>query len=103
LNGTVLLNNPPSRDWEARILVARGNLDGAIAVYGRLNTPSQERPFNALFEPLYVLETARLLVQKGDRKGAAAQYERFLALWQNADAGLPEPDEARRYLAAISG
>jgi hypothetical protein len=47
-------------------------------------------------EPLYVLQIARLLEKKGNGKGALDEYQRFLRLWKNADADLPELSEARR-------
>jgi len=47
-------------------------------------------------EPLYVLQIARLLEKKGDGKAALGEYQRFLRLWKNADADLPELAEARR-------
>jgi hypothetical protein len=56
----------------------------------------------AMLEPRYVLEVARLLDQKGDRSAATAEYERFLELWKNADAGLPELEEAKQYLTQSS-
>jgi len=41
-------------------------------------------------EPRYVLELARLLGAEGDAAAARVEYERFLKLWGNADASLPE-------------
>jgi hypothetical protein len=39
-----------------------------------------------------------VLEKKGDRKGAAAEYGRFLEFWKNADADLPELADARQAL-----
>ena len=55
--------------------------------------------WTAMLEPRLVLELARLLDQSGDPNGARTEYQRFLDLWKNADAGLPELKEARAYLA----
>ena len=52
-----------------------------------------------MYEPRFVLETARLLDQQGDKEGAREEYQRFVELWSNADPGLPELEEARAYLA----
>jgi hypothetical protein len=52
-----------------------------------------------VFEPRYVLEIARLLDQTGDKAGSKREYERFLDLWKNADAGLPEVTEARKRIS----
>lgn len=99
LTGSLALNHPPSRDWKARLLAARGDVDGAIAAYRELN--STHGPFfTAMYEPLYVLAIARLLDQKGDREAARREYENFLGLWESADEGLPEKEEAERYLRA---
>jgi hypothetical protein len=49
-----------------------------------------------VLEPRHILELARLLGQAGDKAGARVEYDRFLTLWANADAGLPELAEARR-------
>ena len=53
----------------------------------------------AMLEPRYVLEVARLLDKTGDKAAARVVYERFLELWKDADAGLPELKEARDYVA----
>ena len=89
-------NNPPFRDGLARVAAARGDRRGAIAIYRRLLTHGPDQKFLAYFEPLYVLEIARLLDQSGDRPEALKEYERFLEFWKRADPGLPELDEARR-------
>jgi hypothetical protein len=54
--------------------------------------------WTAMLEPRHVLELARLLDESGDPNGARAEYERFLELWKDADEGLPELAEARKYL-----
>ena len=46
-----------------------------------------------------MLKLARLLDETGQKDAARAEYERFLELWKDADAGLPELKEARAYLA----
>jgi tetratricopeptide (TPR) repeat protein len=40
--------------------------------------------------------------QHGKRADAAEHYRKFLSLWKDADSGLPEVEEARKRLAAIS-
>jgi hypothetical protein len=49
-----------------------------------------------------VLALARLLDQQKDAAGARAEYERFLALWANADESLAEVKEARSAVARLS-
>ena len=53
---------------------------------------------------LYALSFYRLglIAEKlGDKAGARANYQKFLELWKDADAGLPEPADAKRRLAAL--
>jgi tetratricopeptide (TPR) repeat protein len=55
--------------------------------------------------PLWVkahYKLARVFEQMGDKEGAARYYREFLDYWQNADPGLPEVDEAKKRLAALS-
>lgn len=94
--GSVLTNNLILRDGPARAAIARGDRAGAIRLYRRLLANGPELRWVSLYEPRYVLQIARLLDASGDRRGARVEYERFLELWRNADAGLPEVSEARR-------
>jgi tetratricopeptide (TPR) repeat protein len=47
---------------------------------------------------LALLGLARASAALGDRESAQRHYRRFLANWRNADPGLPELTEARRFL-----
>ena len=89
-------------DGPARALEASGDLDGAIAAYRGLLTPDVANMWTLLLEPRYVLAIARLHAKKGDRAAARQEYQRFLDLWKNADAGQPEIAEAKRGLAVGS-
>ena len=99
---SVLFNDLPSRDGLARVAIARGDLDGAIKIYRDLLRYGPHSKWVAAYEPLYVLQIARLLEKKGDRKAALDEYQRFLTLWKNADADLPELAEAKRAVARLS-
>ena len=103
LFGTLLACHPPSRDWEARVREARGDLTGAIEVYERLNAMNESSRFLAMYDPVYTLETARLWDRHGDIEAAAGAYERFLDDWASADPDRPELREARQFLASLSG
>ncbi|HEY6212814.1 MAG TPA: tetratricopeptide repeat protein, partial [Vicinamibacterales bacterium] len=94
---TLFANNLPSRDGRARALAAQGRIDEAIAAYRQLLTPGRESKWTAFYEPRYVLAIARLLDRQGQRDAAREESRRFLALWKNADPGLPEIAEARRF------
>ncbi len=102
VGSSVLFNNLPSRDGLARVAIARGDLDGAIKIYRDLLRYGPHSKWVASFEPLYVLQIARLLEKKGDRKAAVEEYQHFLNLWENADAGLPQLAEARRAVARLT-
>ena len=95
---SLFANNLPLRDGLARIKKAQGDLRGAIRIYRELNTPGMSSKWTAWFEPRYVLETARLLDESGDKDSARAEYERFLEYWKDADPELPEVQEAKKYL-----
>jgi tetratricopeptide (TPR) repeat protein len=92
-------NNPPFMDGAARVAKARDDLNGAIAIYRGLLSMDPKKKWAAVVEPRYSLEIARLLEKVGDKSAASAEYERFLTLWKNADADLPELAEARRAVA----
>jgi tetratricopeptide (TPR) repeat protein/predicted Ser/Thr protein kinase len=96
---TVFATSSPSRDGVARVELARGNRKAAITEYRRLTTAGSARASSAALEPRDILELARLLDAEGDTMGARVEYERFLKLWANADAGLPELIEAKRALS----
>jgi tetratricopeptide (TPR) repeat protein len=99
---SVLFNVLPSRDGLARVAIARGDVDGAIKIYRDLLRYGPHSKWVAPLEPLYVLQVARLLEKRGDRKAALDEYQRFLNLWKNADAELPELAEARRAVARLT-
>jgi len=90
-------NNHPLRDGLARTKKAQGDLEGAIAVYRSLLTPSIESKWTSALDPRYVLELARLLEESGDEAAAVQEYRRFLDLWKSADADLPELAEAQQH------
>jgi serine/threonine protein kinase len=97
---TIFATNPPSLDGLARVEIARANRAAAIQEYKRLTAVGPNHRSSAVLEPRYILELARLLDEEGDDVGARAEYGRFLKLWANADAGLPELSEAKRALEA---
>jgi tetratricopeptide (TPR) repeat protein/TolB-like protein len=97
-----VMTDIPARDGMARVRKTRGDLKGAIEWYRRLLVPGAAQKWPALFNPRYVLEMARLLEESGERNAALVEYQRFLELWKNADANLPELAEARRAVARLA-
>jgi tetratricopeptide (TPR) repeat protein len=91
--------NLPLRDGSARTRALQGDLSGAIRICRKLLTPDITQRWTGVLEPLHVLELARLLAKQGNLVAARQQYERFLALWSQADPGSPHSAEARQFLA----
>ncbi len=72
-------------------LLETGRVPEAIAEYRRA---LQLYPGMALAR----FHLGQALLKSGDRAGASDQFKRFLELWKNADAGLPQLAEARHGL-----
>ena len=87
------------RDGAARTKAQQGDLSGAIRMYRKLLTPDITQRWTGVLEPLHVLELARLLAKQGNLVAARQQYERFLALWSQAEPGSLHSAEAWQFLA----
>ncbi len=94
-------NIPFQKDALARAYVKKGDLDKAIAEYERLVTFDPKKEQRTFIHPLYHYRLAKLYDQKGIKKKATEQYRKFLAIWKDADPGLPEVEDARKSLAGL--
>ena len=98
---TVFATNLPSRDGLARVEIARGNRAAAIEEYRRLTAVG---PGQALVCSARASQHSRAGASTGrskeTRPARASSTERFLKLWANADAGLPELSEVKTAIAA---
>jgi len=94
-------NVPFLVDVSARAYWKMGDLERAAAEYRRLMTVDADNRYRRLIHPLYHYRLGRILEEKGDKPGAAAEYRKFLECWKDADASLPEPADARKRLAAL--
>ncbi|NOR21852.1 MAG: tetratricopeptide repeat protein, partial [Candidatus Aminicenantes bacterium] len=97
------LNLPSLKDVLARAYLKKGEIDKSITEYERLITfdPKSQELF--LIHPKYHYRLAKLYEQKGLKGKAIEQYEKFLNLWENADPGFPEVEDAKKRLAALKG
>jgi pentatricopeptide repeat protein len=96
-------NFPLEQDVLARAYVKAGNPDKAIEVYQKILTFDPAGQDRRMRIPIYHYRLARLYEEKGLRDKAAEQYRLFLDLWKGADPNLPEPADAKKRLAALSG
>jgi tetratricopeptide (TPR) repeat protein len=94
-------NTPFQRDVLARAFAERGEIDRAIALYEHLITFDPTKPSRALIHLLYHYRLGKLYEQKGLKDKAKAQLERFLDLWEDADPGRPEVEDAKKRLAIL--
>jgi serine/threonine protein kinase/Tfp pilus assembly protein PilF len=75
-----------------------GNLDRAQEIYNRISQLTTGRLY---FEDVYARSfyaLGRLFQRMGEEEKAEENYNKFLALWFDADSGIPEVDDAKRRL-----
>jgi DNA-binding SARP family transcriptional activator/TolB-like protein len=92
--------------WTATSRINAGLALGATGRSAEARTWLSSLEYQAVF--LYpflgpaTLELAKAFEQSGDRAAARAAYQRFIALWEGADASLqPLVEDARRRLSAL--
>ena len=94
-------NFPFIKDVLARAYQRKGELDKAIAEYERLVTFDPDVECRCLIHPIYHYRLAKLYEEKGWKGKAIEHYEKFLDFWKDADDIYPEPEDARKRLAAL--
>jgi len=78
-----------------------GNQDEASEEYGKIHTLTLARlDYGDIFAKSYYW-LAKIFEQKGWDQLAKRNYQNFLSLWQNADPGIPELQDARTRLTAL--
>jgi len=85
----------------ARAYQQKGEVDKAIAEYERLITFDPQSEDRSLIHPLYHYRLAKLYEEKGWEGKAIEHYEKFLELWEDADLGVGEVEEARVRMAEL--
>ena len=98
---TVAYNMPFFKDVVARAYYENGELDKAIAAYEKSITFDPQKKARYLVHPIYHYRLAKLYQEKGLTAKAIEHYEKFLALWKDADPGLPEVADARERVALL--
>jgi tetratricopeptide (TPR) repeat protein len=99
--GLVAYNMPVEKDALARAYQTTGDVDKAIAEYGRLMTIDPSNQVRQLIPPVYHYRLAKLYEQKGLLDNARGQYLRFLEIWKDADQRRLEVEDARKSLAGM--
>ena len=80
-----------------------GDLENAREEYLKITALTSGRlTFGDIYaRSFYML--GRIAEQKGEKATALENYRKFLALWKDADPGIPEVEEARKRLAGLKG
>lgn len=89
----------------ARLYDRQGNSDSLFAVLDRyVNSPDDDRfGVDALELPGAYVRLGELHEARGDRQNAIEYYDRFVNLWQNADAELrPQVEDVRERIARLA-
>ena len=94
-------NLPMIRNALARAYLKKGDVDGAIAFYEKKITPEPQSKDLRLVHPKYYYLLGQLYEERGEKAKAIEQYEVFLELWEDADPGLPELEDAKKRLASL--
>jgi tetratricopeptide (TPR) repeat protein len=98
---TIVSLYPPVRDVLARAYIQKGRITEAIAEYERLSTFDPKREGRLFISPEYHLSLARLYEKAGSKEKAVSEYEKFLRIWKDADADIPELIDAKAALARL--
>jgi len=102
--GTLEANSGTRLDLSNSIALANyrsGDLEHARAEYEKISTFHTGRiTYGDIYaKSFYML--GKIYEELGDKTKAIENYEKFLELWKDADPGLPEPEDARKRLAAL--
>ena len=78
-----------------------GDLEHARAEYEKISTFHTGRiTYGDIYAKSYNMR-GKINEELGDKTKAIENYEKFLELWKDADPELPEPEDARKRLAAL--
>ncbi len=94
-------NLPFLKDQLARAYYKNGELDKAIVEYERLTNFDPKNKNRYLIHPRYYCLLGKLYEENGAKSKATTRYGKFIALWKNADKGLPELIDAKSRYAKL--
>ncbi|MCK4412280.1 MAG: tetratricopeptide repeat protein [Candidatus Eisenbacteria sp.] len=89
------------QDVVARVHARAGSLDAAVAEYELLTVTDPNQRGRRSIHPIYHYRLAKLYEERGSRRAALREYEKFLEIWRDADEGIPELDDARERFVAL--
>ena len=85
----------------AKAYTASGDIDKAQAEFEKITSTVVDRLSYGDCYARSFYELGKIYEQKSWKGKAIEHYEKFLDLWKDADAGLPEVNDARKRLAAL--
>jgi serine/threonine protein kinase/tetratricopeptide (TPR) repeat protein len=97
----ILNNLPIMKDVVPRAYERMDDIDNAIVAYEKLIVLDLGTPDRRLIHPKYHYKLAKLYEKKGWKSKAIEQYTKFLELWEDADPGLPDVEDAKKRLSAL--
>lgn len=92
---------PLAQDDLARLYVRKQDWDRAIAEYKVLTVIGPAHTNRRFIHPIYHYRVAQVYEKKGMNAEAAAEYARFVKLWEKADPPRPEVRDARNRLSRM--
>jgi serine/threonine protein kinase/tetratricopeptide (TPR) repeat protein len=95
-------NIPLEKDIIPRVLIKKGDIEGAIEAYEKLVDFRPGKREHFIINPIYHYRLAKLYQQTGQIQKAIDRYRRFLEIWKYADEGLPQLIDAKKRLAALT-
>jgi tetratricopeptide (TPR) repeat protein len=85
----------------ASLYFGSGELDKALQEYEKITKLTKDRfDYGDIYSKSFYM-LGRIYEQKDWKGKAIENYEKFLALWKDADPVIPEVEEARRSLNAL--
>jgi serine/threonine protein kinase/Flp pilus assembly protein TadD/TolA-binding protein len=90
-------------DRLARALYESGELDKARQNYEKITLLTIGRLWRGDIYAKAFYMLGKIAEQQGDKPRARENYRKFLDLWKDADAGLPEVADARKRVAGLKG